>query len=68
MATSTVHGRGMAGPVSLVGLDRAGSVVALATLEPGAWRRLKGACWILELPTSAGTPEKGSRLNVYLLS
>ena len=59
---AAVHGRGMAEPLTVVGIDAAGTVTATTTLLPGRWVRLRDAAALLELPADVGPPLAGTVL------
>lgn len=62
IAGAAVHGSGMVERLGVVGLDRAGRVVAARRLDPGAALRLDDTALILELPDAHPLPEVGARL------
>lgn len=60
--TRSVHGFWIRCPLTVVGLDRAGTVMALRVLRRGRIVRMAGATWILELPQHLRPPSPGDRL------
>ncbi len=62
IAGGSVHGRGMAEPLAVVGLDAAGTVVGSSRLVPGGRVKMAGAVAILELPAGVTVPQPGTVL------
>lgn len=60
-----MHGRGLAEPLTVVGLDAKGVVLAVETLLPGRFLTVKGAAWLLELATADPPPSRGDTLRLY---
>ena len=58
IAGGSVHGRGMAEPLAVVGLDAAGAVVGSSRLVPGGRVKMAGAVAILELPAGVTVPNR----------
>ena len=65
MRASSVHGRGMTEPLTIVSLDAVGTVLAVDRLEPRSRNRHRGAVWTLELPVSTKPPSVGARLEPW---
>ena len=62
VAGRSVHGRWMAEPLFVVGLDAGGAVTGSARLDPGGRVALSGAVAVLELPGGVTMPESGTVL------
>ena len=62
IAGRSVHGRGMAEPLAVVGLDAAGTVVGSSRLVPGGRVEMAGAVAVLELPAGVTVPQPGTVL------
>lgn len=68
LRSSSVHGRGMVEPLTVVFLDAVGMVLAVRRLEPGGLIRHRGATWTLELPVSTPPPSVGARLEPWAVA
>jgi hypothetical protein len=64
-AGSSVHGIGMDRPLTVVGIDARGVVIAVRTLEPGRVVVVRRATSILELESEVPPPSVGSRARFY---
>ena len=62
LAGRSVHGRGMAEPLTVVGLDAAGAVIGSTPLAPGGRVTFPGAVAVLELPAGVAVPDPGTAL------
>jgi len=50
----------------VVAIDGAATVISTRLMLPGRMIRLRGACWLLELPASVPPPCVGSRLELLV--
>ena len=62
VAGRSVHGRWMAEPLFVVGLDAGGAVTGSARLDPGGRVALSDAVAVLELPGGVIIPDSGTVL------
>ena len=65
LPTGAVHGRGVASPIRVVGIDLNGTVVAVQVLDPGRFLWMAGAAWVLEMPTDDDPPAVDMVLSIY---
>ena len=61
---SAVHSFGMREPISIIGIDETGKIVARRILQPHRLARLRGAVWILELPVQERLPALGATVAI----
>ena len=62
----SVHGIGMAEPLTVVGIARSGRVVGIRRLQPGGVVMMLGARWLLEQPVVNPLPAHGEVLSMVI--